>query len=120
MRTRSGTPTPWRLAAPALLGLIALGLALPLPLSAQSKDEAQRKLERSRQDLDERKQREQGITSDLGQLKAERERLNASLVETARLIQKGEAQMTHIELRLGDLEAQETCCAGRWRSGTIP
>ena len=112
MRTRSGTPTPWRLAAPALLGLIALGLALPLPLSAQSKDEAQRKLERSCQDLDERKQREQGITSDLGQLKGERERLNASLVETARLIQKGEAQMTHIELRLGDLEAQETMLRG--------
>ena len=112
MRTRSGTPTPWRLAAPALLGLIALGLALPLPLSAQSKDEAQRKLERSRQELDERKQREQGITSDLGQLKTERERLNASLVETARLIQKGEAQMTHIESRLGDLEAQETMLRG--------
>jgi septal ring factor EnvC (AmiA/AmiB activator) len=95
-----------------LLGLIALGLALPLPLSAQSKDEAQRKLEKSRQELDERKQREQGITSDLGQLKAERERLNASLVETARLIQKGEGQMTHIESRLGDLEAQETMLRG--------
>lgn len=108
MRTRSGTPTRWKLAALPLLGSLAVCLALPLPLCAQSKDEAQRKLEKSRQQLGERQQREKGIESDLGQLKVERERLNASLLETARLIQKGEGQMSQIESRLGDLEAQES------------
>ena len=112
MRTRSGTPTPWKVAALPLLGLVGVCLALPVPLGAQSKDETQRKLEKSREQLGERQQREQGLASDLGQLKVERERLNASLLETARLIQKGEAQMTQIESRLGDLEAQETMLRG--------
>ena len=110
MRTWSGTP--WNVAALALLTMTAVCIVIPGPLSAQSKDEAQRKLEKSRQQLDERQRREQGLESDLGSLKSERERLNASLVETARLIQKGEAQMSHIESRLGDLEAQETMLRG--------
>lgn len=109
--TRTLTGTAWNAAALMLLGAIGVGACTSAAL-AQSKDDAQRKLEKSRQELDERQRRERGISNDLGQLKAERERLNASLVETARLIQKGEAQMTQIESRLGDLEAQEAMLRG--------
>lgn len=110
MRTWSGTPGG--IAALALLAASAVCMTSLPPATAQNKEDAQRKLEKSKQQLDERQRREQGLASDLGSLKAERERLNASLVETARLIQKGEAQMTQIESRLGDLEAQETMLRG--------
>lgn len=48
----------------------------------------------------------------MGALKGERERLNASLVETARQVQKSEGQMSAIESRLGELESQETMLRG--------
>jgi septal ring factor EnvC (AmiA/AmiB activator) len=100
------------MAAPlAVLVLLAAGLS-PIPGHAQSKDDARRKLEASRQQLDEKQKRELGIEADLGQIKSERERLNASLIETARLIQKGEGQMSVIESRLGELEAQEKLLRG--------
>jgi septal ring factor EnvC (AmiA/AmiB activator) len=79
---------------------------------AQSKDEVRQKLEKNRQQLDEAQKRGQGLETDLGQLKAERERLNASLVDTARQVQKGEGQMSAIEARLGELESQETMLRG--------
>ncbi len=49
---------------------------------------------------------------DVGTLAAERERLNAKLVETADLIKKSEGQLTSIEARLGELEAQEKLLKG--------
>ena len=47
------------------------------------------------------------LQSDLDKIAAERERINARLVETAKLIQQSEAQLSLIESRLGELEAQE-------------
>lgn len=81
-------------------------------MHAQSKDEARQKLEKNRQQLDEAQKRGQGLETDLGQLKVERERLNAGLVETARQVQKGEGQMSAIEARLGELESHETMLRG--------
>ena len=49
---------------------------------------------------------------DVADLDAERERLNARLVETAALIQKSEAQLTSIEGRMSELEAQEKIVRG--------
>lgn len=81
-------------------------------MHAQSKDDVRQKLEKNRQQLDETQKRGQGLEADMGQLKGERERLNASLVETARQVQKSEGQMSAIESRLGELESQETMLRG--------
>ncbi|MGE5512058.1 MAG: murein hydrolase activator EnvC family protein [Bacteroidota bacterium] len=106
-------PARWGATALPLIGLVIACLcALNLPVGAQQKVDSQRKADKGRQQLEERLQREKGLEADVGQLKAERERLNASLVETARLIQKGEAQMDAIESRLGELEAQEKMLRG--------
>lgn len=47
------------------------------------------------------------IASDVAALEGEREKLNASLVETAALIQSSEAQMSAIESRIIEQEARE-------------
>jgi murein hydrolase activator len=94
------------------LAVLAMSWLAPVVGHAQSKDDVRQKLEKNRRQLDEAQKRGQGLETDLGQLKAERERLNASLVETARLVQKGEGQMSAIEARLGELETQETMLRG--------
>src|SRR5262245_59777924 len=91
------------------------GLAAALSVStaaAQNLLEAQRKLEANRQELSQRQRREQGLSTDVTRLQPDRDRLNQSLVDTARLIQRGEAQMSGIESRLGELAAQEKLLRG--------
>ena len=82
------------------------------PTAAPSPDDAQRRLEATRQQLDERKRQEKGIAAEIGQLRSESAELNKNLVDTARLIQRGEAQLTDIEARMGELEAQEKLLRG--------
>ncbi len=101
----------WIVAALALVAIATSCLSARTG-HAQSKDDVRQKLEKNRQQLDEAQKRGQGLETDLGQLKAERERLNASLVETARQVQKGEGQMSAIEARLGELESHETMLRG--------
>ena len=109
-------PAPAALAVLALglggVGLAGLGLAGAPEAAAQSTKDTQRRLEAGRQQLDERNRAEQGLAADVGQLRLEREQLNQSLVETARLIQKGEGQLSSIEARMGELEAQEKLLKG--------
>ena len=52
------------------------------------------------------------MQGDVEAISAERERLNVRLLETARSIKKSEAQLTTIEARLGELEAQEKLLKG--------
>jgi murein hydrolase activator len=101
----------WLVAALPLAILAASWGSSPVA-HAQSKDDVRLKLEKNRQQLDETQKRGQGLEADMGQLKVERERLNASLVETARQVQKSEGQMSAIESRLGELESQETMLRG--------
>ena len=54
-----------------------------------------------------RERRSKELQADLDKIAAERQRINARLVETAKLIQQSEAQLNLIESRLGELEAQE-------------
>jgi septal ring factor EnvC (AmiA/AmiB activator) len=75
-------------------------------------DSAHHALDEKRQQLDENAAKEQTIRSEVDTLFAERERLNARLIETAALIQRGEAKMTEIEGRLSELEAQERVVRG--------
>ena len=109
IRTRSAKY--WIVAAHALVVVATSCLSSRIG-HAQSKDDVRQKLEKNRQQLDEAQKRGQGLETDLGQLKAERERLNAGLVETARQVQKGEGQMSAIEARLGELESHETMLRG--------
>jgi septal ring factor EnvC (AmiA/AmiB activator) len=108
---------------PAFAAAIAAGLSLPLVLpwvhaalaqtqAPPSAEEAKKKLDSRRQELESVSKRAKSLESDVGALSAERESLNAKLVDTADLIKKSEAQLTSIEQRLGELEAQEKILKG--------
>lgn len=92
-----------------LIALAALSSAQAL---AETKEEARRRLEQVEATLNQKRAIEQGLASDVDQIRAERERLSQSLVETARRIQLSEGQLTAIEGRLGELESQEKLLRG--------
>ncbi len=71
-------------------------------------DDVRQKLELRRSELDAAKERAKFIQGDLAEIKQEREKLNAKLVETAALIQKSEGRLTGIETKLAEKEAQES------------
>jgi septal ring factor EnvC (AmiA/AmiB activator) len=73
---------------------------------------ARRALEVHKLELDAKAVKAQTLQSDVSDLDAERERLNARLVETAALVQRSEAQLTSIEGRMVELEAQEKIVRG--------
>ncbi|MFV0295033.1 MAG: peptidoglycan DD-metalloendopeptidase family protein [Hyphomicrobiaceae bacterium] len=82
-------------------------VALAQSKSGLSRGEAREALEKTQQQLRENREKEQGIASDVGQMTADRERLNQSLVEMARSIQASEGRLTVIEGHLETLEARE-------------
>lgn len=87
--------------------------AAPLaPAATAAIENPQQVLEQKRQQLDAAQSKAQSLQSDVTDLDAERERLNARLMETAALIQRSEAQLTSIEGRLSELEAQEKMVRG--------
>ena len=75
-------------------------------------DAIRRQLEARQGELKTQLDRESALARDVNEIDAERERINARLLETAALIQKSEAKMTAIEARLGELEAQERIVRG--------
>jgi septal ring factor EnvC (AmiA/AmiB activator) len=91
-------------------------LALPLlaATSSQAQSPSQSNATRLEVDANRRQLDEAHFTE-------ERERVNARLLETAKLIQSSEAQMSAIEARLGELEAQEKTVRGslEQRQGSI-
>ena len=108
---------PGFVVAAILAAGITLALALPLAREAVAQaattpEEAKKKLESRRQELESVAKRAKSLETDVGTLAAERERLNGRLVETADLIKKSEAQLTSIESRMGELEAQEKILRG--------
>lgn len=132
----TGRPTSAPRCAAAVLMLLG-GLAAPLPSVAQEQAqepaqdegavaapqaaaenapaadaEAQRAIEARRSALEAAESRAKSLQEDVAGLDAEREKLNAQLVETAALIQKSEGQLTSIEGRLSELEAQEKIVRG--------
>ena len=96
----------------------ALVVAMPQSAAAQAlaPDEARKRLEADRGRLEANKRRSKELQSDLDKIAAERERINARLVETAKLIQQSEGQLSLIESRLGELEAQERHLRGSLES----
>ncbi|KAB2937583.1 MAG: peptidoglycan DD-metalloendopeptidase family protein [Hyphomicrobium sp.] len=75
-------------------------------------DDAKKKLESKRNELQDVEKKTKSLQSDVEGLAAERERLNTRLVETADLIKKSEAQLTSIETRIGELEEQQRILKG--------
>lgn len=90
----------------------AAALAYAQTATPSNPADARRQLEDRRQKLSETEKKADALQADLTQLDAERERLNTRLVETAALIQRSEGQMTSIEGRLSELEAQEKVVRG--------
>jgi septal ring factor EnvC (AmiA/AmiB activator) len=88
----------------------AVTMALPLLAFAQgapSPDEARKRLESDKGRLNATHKRSRELEADVDKIAAERRRINATLVETGKLILRSEAQLTLIESRLGELETQE-------------
>jgi septal ring factor EnvC (AmiA/AmiB activator) len=88
----------------------ACSVILPQLAAAQgglAPDEARKRLESDRGRLEATERRSKELQKDLDKIAAERQRINARLVETAKLIQQSEAQLSLIESRLGELGAQE-------------
>lgn len=77
-----------------------------------SPEQAERTLEQRKRDLSASEGKAEALQSDVTELDAERETLNARLVETATLIQHSEAQLTAIEGRMSELESQESIVRG--------
>ena len=80
--------------------------------TATSTEEAKKKLESRRIELENAQSRTKALETDVDAIAAEREKLNKRLVETADLIKKSEGQLTSIENRLGELGAQEKILKG--------
>ncbi len=74
--------------------------------------QAQKRLQRYKQQLKRTRARQKGVEHNVSILDEERIRLNKLLIGTARRIQDGEAMLSRIELRLGELAAQEDLVRG--------
>jgi len=70
-------------------------------------DEATKKLESQQSELAAKEARDKELQKDLESIATERRELKARLVDTAALVQQGEAQMTALEQNLAGLEAKE-------------
>jgi septal ring factor EnvC (AmiA/AmiB activator) len=103
----------------------AAGLVLPVAALAQqgppNPDEARKRLEADKKNLDAANKRSKEIKADLERIAAERQRINARLLETGKLIHQSEAQLTQIESKMDQLVAQEKHLRGALeeRQGTI-
>lgn len=69
-------------------------------------------LDTNRLELEAKEAKAASLKDDVAKLSTEREKLNTRLLETSALIQKSEAQMSAIEGRMGELEAQEKLVRG--------
>jgi septal ring factor EnvC (AmiA/AmiB activator) len=78
----------------------------PAAAPAEVKD-VEKKLESRRNELESTEIRGRELQKSVASIAAEREQINARLLETAALVQKSEAQLTASEARLSQLEAEE-------------
>ncbi|MGH8337998.1 MAG: murein hydrolase activator EnvC family protein, partial [Gammaproteobacteria bacterium] len=95
----------------AIAAALAILLASPHAFAADGQpiaDEARRKLELQRNELEATRERQKFLQSDIAEIKKERERLNANLLETAGQIQASEARLNALEAKIGRLGEDET------------
>lgn len=100
------------LTAAAPLWSPALAQSTGQPPLAPTIQDHQIQLDQRRRSLDATEQKAKSLETSIAGLVDERERLNQRLVETAHLIQRSEGQLSTIEARLGELEAQEKILRG--------
>jgi len=74
--------------------------------------QAKKRLRRYQQQLKRTQARQRGVEHNVNILGEERSRLNKLLIKTAQRIQDGEGMLSQIELRLGELSAQEDLIRG--------
>jgi murein hydrolase activator len=91
------------------IGAFVALLTLPMLAFAQgeSPEETRKRLEADKSRLDLTQKRSKEIKADLDRLAAERQRINARLIETGKLIHQSEAQLNLIESKVDQLEGQE-------------
>jgi len=105
--TLKGTTRPW-VAVAAVGGLPLLALAQGAPAT----EDARKLLEAEKSRLEATQKRTKELQADYDKIAAERERNNARLIETGKLIHQSEARLSLIESKLGELEAQQTHVRG--------
>lgn len=113
--SRQGGGTFFGAPSAAVLALCAAALSpsgASMAQQASSPDGARRQLERQQKALGEADRRQIELESGLAANRAEYERLQVQLLETAKLIQASEAQMSAIEARRGELEEQRALVKG--------
>jgi len=71
-----------------------------------SRDEAREKLNKTEQQLQSNRAKEQGITQDLASLAGERAKLNNDLIDSGKRVQASEAQLSETEAKLAELTDQ--------------
>lgn len=109
-----GNGRPARAVCLAVCLVVASGVQGAMAQTAATIDPetAKRELDARQNALTETQKKAQALQTDVTDLDAERERLNGRLVETAALVQRSEAQLTSIEGRMAELEAQEKIVRG--------
>lgn len=93
------------LAAVAVSALVAGVQAADAPATPE---EARQKLEAKKGELEQTRERQKFLKSEVSDLTKEREKLNANLIDTAAQIQASESRLTGLEEKLSGLEKQET------------
>jgi len=96
----------WTFAAAAMAIMAALP-ALAFAQGTPAPDEARKRLEADKSRLDTTQKRSKDLKTDLDKIAAERQRINARLIETGKLIHQSEGQLTLIESKVDQLQAQE-------------
>jgi murein hydrolase activator len=93
--------------------LLVAGLVCILPWLAWaeedlSRDEAKQKLNKTEQELQSSRVKEQGLAQDLAALAEERAKLNSGLIEAGKRVQTSEAKLSETEAKLAELTEQVT------------
>jgi septal ring factor EnvC (AmiA/AmiB activator) len=91
--------------------LLVIGLVCALPWLAEaqedlSRDAAREKLNKTEQQLQSNRAKEQGLTQDLASLAAERAKLNNDLIDSGKKVQASEAQLSETQAKLAELTDQ--------------
>ena len=89
---------------------VAAATVMPVLAAAQgavNPDDARKRLDADRGRLEATQRRSKELQADVDKLANERKRITERLIETARLAQQSEGQLSLIESRLGELDTQE-------------
>lgn len=96
------------------LSLVIAVLAAPGVSHAQSenRDTLNKSLEKKQGELQQTQTQARTLKQDLELIRQQRQRLNRQLIDTGALIRKSESQLTEIEARVSELEAQKKLLKG--------